>query len=83
MVKLPLCLISYVLFHEDILWSGGTAQPFFTSALDVGQWSASRPCHFIAEERAPGAHWIGDWSGRYAKEKNIDPVGNRTRPSSP
>jgi len=27
---------------------------FLTSALDVGEWSASRPGHFT-----PGTHWIG------------------------
>jgi hypothetical protein len=26
--------------------SGGIAPPFLTSALDGGQWSASRPCRF-------------------------------------
>jgi hypothetical protein len=32
--------------------------PFSTSALDGGEWSASRPCRFTSEERAPGTHWI-------------------------
>jgi len=31
-----------------------------TSALDGGEWSASRPGHFTPRERAPGAHWIGE-----------------------
>jgi hypothetical protein len=30
-----------------------------TSALDGGEWSASRPDRFNPRERAPGAHWIG------------------------
>jgi hypothetical protein len=34
-----------------------------TLALDGGEWSASRPGHFAARERAPGTHWIGDWLG--------------------
>jgi hypothetical protein len=33
------------------------------SALDRGEWSASRPCHFTPGERAPGTHWIGGWVG--------------------
>jgi hypothetical protein len=32
-----------------------------TSALDVGEWSASRPGCFIPRERASGTHWIGGW----------------------
>jgi len=32
-----------------------------TSALDEGEWSASRPGRFITRERAPGTHWIGGW----------------------
>jgi hypothetical protein len=30
-----------------------------TSALDRGEWSASRPGRFIPRERVPGTHWIG------------------------
>jgi hypothetical protein len=30
-----------------------------TSALVGGEWSASRPCHFIPRERVPGTFWIG------------------------
>jgi hypothetical protein len=41
--------------------SGRTAPPFLTSALDGGEWSASRPGLFIPGERAPGTHWIGGW----------------------
>jgi hypothetical protein len=29
---------------------------FLTSALDGGEWSASRPA-------GPGTHWIGSWVG--------------------
>jgi hypothetical protein len=32
-----------------------------TSALDGGEWSASRPGLFTPRERAPGTHWIGGW----------------------
>jgi hypothetical protein len=34
-----------------------------TSALDGGEWSASRPGCFTPRERAPDIHWIGDWVG--------------------
>jgi hypothetical protein len=34
--------------------SGDTARLFMTSALDVGEWSASR---FTLGERAPSIHW--------------------------
>jgi hypothetical protein len=34
-----------------------------TSALDGGEWSASRPGRFTPRERAPGSHWIGGWVG--------------------
>jgi hypothetical protein len=34
-----------------------------TSALDGGEWSASRPGRLIPRERAPGTHWIGGWVG--------------------
>jgi hypothetical protein len=43
--------------------SGGIAPPFLTSALDGGEWSASRPCCFIPGERAPSTHSIGGWVG--------------------
>jgi hypothetical protein len=43
--------------------SGGVAPPFSTSALYKGEWSASRPGRFTAEEIAPGTHWIGGWVG--------------------
>jgi hypothetical protein len=33
----------------------------FTSALDGGEWSASRSFCFIPEERAPSNHCIGGW----------------------
>jgi hypothetical protein len=36
---------------------------FLNSALDGGEWSASRPGRFTLRERAPGTHWIGVWVG--------------------
>jgi hypothetical protein len=34
---------------------------FLTSALDGGEWLASRPGRFTTRDRAPGTHWIGGW----------------------
>jgi hypothetical protein len=36
---------------------------FLPSALDVGEWSASRPGRFTLREKATGTHWIGGWVG--------------------
>jgi hypothetical protein len=58
---LPLCLIKHC--HEDIWGSGGTAPPFLTSALDGGEWSASRPGRLTPEERTPSTHSTGGWVG--------------------
>jgi hypothetical protein len=40
---------------------------FLTSALVVGEWSASHPGSFIPEERAPG--WVGPRAGLDDMEK--------------
>jgi hypothetical protein len=34
-----------------------------TSALDGGEWLASRPSYFTPRERAPGTYLIGGWVG--------------------
>jgi hypothetical protein len=47
--------IEFFLCHEDLWGSGGIASPFLTSAVDGGEWSASRPGRFT-----PGTHCIGD-----------------------
>jgi hypothetical protein len=62
---------------------GCIAPPFLTSALDEGEWSASRPCRFTPLERLPvslGRRLDGpqNWSGRYGEAKNLAPGGNRT-----
>jgi hypothetical protein len=46
--------------HEDVWGSGGMALTFMTSALDGGEWSASRPGHFTRSRKSPGAHLLGD-----------------------
>jgi hypothetical protein len=50
-----------------------------TSALDGGEWSASRLGRFISRERAPGTHWIGGWVGSRAV---LDAVVKRKIPSA-
>jgi hypothetical protein len=52
---------------------------FLTSALDGGEWSASRLGRFAPRERAPGTHWTGGWVGSRAgldtgEEKNSEPL---------
>jgi hypothetical protein len=49
--------------------SGVIAPSFFTSALDGGEWSASRPGHFTTGEIAPGIHLKGGWVCR--REKSL------------
>jgi hypothetical protein len=63
--------------------NGGIAPSFLTSALDGGEWLASRPGRFSPGEIDPGAHWIGDWVGPRAglkavKRKTLVSAGNLT-----
>jgi hypothetical protein len=58
--------------------SGGIGPRIFTSALDGGEWSVSRPCRFNSRERAPGAHWIEGWVGPGA---GLETVVKRKIPS--
>jgi hypothetical protein len=64
--------------------SGSRAPPFLTSALDVGEWSASHPYRFALWEkstrypldrRLDGPH---SRSGRYGEEKDLAPIENLT-----
>jgi hypothetical protein len=56
--------------------SGGIAPPFWTSALDRGEWLASY-LSFTPKTRAPGTHWIGIWLDLravlefYGEQKNL------------
>jgi hypothetical protein len=49
------------------------APPFFTSALDGVEWSASQPGRLIPGERFHGTHlikgWVGPGAGQDAVEK--------------
>jgi hypothetical protein len=49
-----------------------------TSALDGGEWSASRPGRFTPKERVPGTHWTG---GRVGPRAVLDAVVKRKIPS--
>jgi hypothetical protein len=67
------------------MWrNGGIAPSFLTFALDGGEWSASRLCHFT-----PGTHWIGGWVGPRAgldavEKRRILPLpGTEPQPSCP
>jgi hypothetical protein len=51
-----------------------------TSALDGGEWSASRPGHFTPGERAQGTHWTGGWVDPRA---GLDAVVRRKRIPEP
>jgi hypothetical protein len=59
---------------------------FLTSVLFGGEWSASRPCSFTPEDRAPVTHWIGGWLGPRAglddveKSKFFPQLGLEFRP---
>jgi hypothetical protein len=45
---------------------------FLTSALVVGEWSASRPGRFTLEGRAHGTQWIGGWVGPRAGLDDVE-----------
>jgi hypothetical protein len=77
--SIPRANVKLFLCHEGVWGSGGIAPPFLTSALDGGEWSASRL----------GTHCIGGWVGPRAgldavKKRKIlySPESNPGRPSS-
>jgi hypothetical protein len=51
---------------------------YLNSALDGGEWSASRPGRFTPRERVPGTHGIGGWVDQRAC---LDAVVKRKIPS--
>jgi hypothetical protein len=56
--------VNYAPRHEGILWEWRYSSTHsLTSALDGGEWSASRLSRFTPRERAPGTHWIWGWVG--------------------
>jgi hypothetical protein len=79
-VKLPLCF-KWAPRHEGVLGERRYSSTHsWTSTLDGGEWSASRPGRFTPRERAPGTHWIGGWVGPRAV---LDAVAKRKIPSPP
>jgi hypothetical protein len=44
-----------------VWWSEDIAPPFLTSALNGGEWSASRRVQYSPGEKAPATHRIGGW----------------------
>jgi hypothetical protein len=77
-VKLSLCF-NWAPYHEGVLgeWRYSSTHSL-TSALDGGEWSASRPGRFTPREKAHGTHWIGGWVGPRAI---LDTVVKRKIPS--
>jgi hypothetical protein len=77
-VKLSLCF-NRAPRHEGALgeWMYSSTHSL-TSALDGGEWLASRPGRFIPRERAPDTHWIEGWVGPRAV---LDAVVKRKIPS--
>jgi hypothetical protein len=76
--KLSLCF-NWAPRHEGVLdeWMYGSNHSL-TSALDGGEWSASRPGRFTPKEGALGTHWIGGWVGPRAV---LDAVVKKKIPS--
>jgi hypothetical protein len=72
-VKLSLCLTKH---HAMKTYWGVEVQlhAFLTSALDGGEWSASRPGRFTPREKAPFTHWIG---GSVGPRADLDAVVKR------
>jgi hypothetical protein len=49
--------------REDVWGSGNIFPLFFTSTLELGEWSASRYCLFTLGETSPGTYHTGKWMG--------------------
>jgi hypothetical protein len=64
--------------------SGGIAPPFLTSALDGGEWSASRPGRYIPGKKPlVSIEYEAGWAPvlvltLWSREKSIAPAVNRT-----
>jgi hypothetical protein len=59
-VKISLGLINYAPLN-DVVGGMEVYPPFLTSALDGGEWSASRPCRSTPGETDPDTHFIEGW----------------------
>jgi hypothetical protein len=76
--------------HEGVLgeWRYNSSTHSLTSALDGGEWSASRPGRFTPRERAPGNHWIEGWVGPRAVldaavKRKIPSLRRESNPKTP
>jgi hypothetical protein len=81
-VKLSLCFfLNWAPRHEGVLgqWKYSSTHSL-TSALDGGEWSASRFGRFTPRERALGTHWIRGW---VCPRAVLDAVVKRKIPSPP
>jgi hypothetical protein len=73
------CFFNWAPRHEGVLGEFRYSSTHsLTSALDGGEWSASRLGRFTPRERAPDAHWIGGWLGPTAL---LDAVMKRKIPA--
>jgi hypothetical protein len=69
--------------HDDVCGSGGIAPPILTSALDGGEWLASRPGRFTLKEGPPvPIRWEAEWGTepiwKLWREKSFTTTGIRT-----
>jgi hypothetical protein len=85
LAKLSLCFFNWAPRQEGVLGElKYSSTHSLTTALDGGEWSASRHGRFTPREGAPGTHWIVGWVGTRAvldavvKGKILSPAGNRT-----
>jgi hypothetical protein len=69
--------------HEGVLveWRYSSTHSL-TSALDGGEWSASRSGRFIPNEIAPSIHWIGGWVSPRAGLDTVEMISDITGPFS-
>jgi hypothetical protein len=89
-VKLSLCILNRATRYEDILGEQRYSSTHsFTSALDGGEWSASRPGRFTPRARARGTHWKEGGVGPRAvldavvKKKIPSPLRESKNPDRP
>jgi hypothetical protein len=68
------CPYAYLIKHSAMKsWgSESIAPPFFASAIDGGERSASHSCRFTTGERIPGTHWLRGWVGPMADLNTVE-----------
>jgi hypothetical protein len=70
---------NWAALHEDVLgeWRYRSTNSL-TSALERGEWSASRPGRFTPRDRTPVTRWIVSWVGARA---GLDTISKKKSPS--